>query len=65
MPVLLLILLLGVLAFLWWRRSTTTLTRNCRWRQDRKAGQWRCNYCGATLPDTGKPPVDCLNPVRG
>ncbi len=63
MPILLIALLLGVLAYLFWRRKTTTLTRNCRWRLDRDAGKWRCAYCGqqTTTPD-GSPPKICAQP---
>lgn len=53
MPVLLLILLLGVLAYFVWRHRSTTLTRDCRWRLDRGAGIWRCAACGGELPETG------------
>ncbi|MCF8485733.1 MAG: hypothetical protein K9G71_10980 [Rhodobacteraceae bacterium] len=47
MPLLLLILLGAVLAYLWWERRQSGLTRACRWRQERAAGQWRCAACGA------------------
>jgi len=64
-PVLLLILLLGVLAFLWWRWRTATLTRECRWRLDRTGGpgHWHCASCGAEtdLPP-GDEPRQCLRP---
>lgn len=59
MGVLLLILLIGVIAYFTWRRFTTTLTRNCRWRQDRRCGTWRCLYCGAETVMEGEP-SDCL-----
>jgi hypothetical protein len=66
-PILLLILLAGVLAYLVWRWRTTTLTRACRWRLDRTGGpgHWRCAACGAEtdLPDGGTP-RDCLK-LRG
>lgn len=63
MPVVLLALLCAVVAYLWWRRHTTTLTRNCRWRQDRTRGLWSCAYCGAETPgDTA--PTRCLAPGR-
>ncbi|MCZ0811516.1 MAG: hypothetical protein ACQEVT_03490 [Pseudomonadota bacterium] len=59
MFVFLLILLVGVVIYFLWRHQTTTLTRNCRWRQDRSRGVWRCAYCGAeTGGDTA--PRDCL-----
>lgn len=58
MPVFLLLLLLGVLAYLWWRWRMTTLTRDCRWREDRTRRVWRCAFCGA---ETGEgPPTRCL-----
>lgn len=64
MPVLLLLLLAGVLAYLWINRRGTTLTRDCRWRQDRSTGdegRFSCAFCGArvTLPK-GKTPRVCL-----
>lgn len=51
----------GTLAYLWWRRRTTTLTRNCRWRQDRVRGVWTCAYCGAETVSDGEPDR-CLAP---
>lgn len=59
MPILLLALGLGVLAYLWWRRATTTLTRECRWRMNRAAGHWRCVACGAQQAGLDTP-RDCL-----
>lgn len=56
---LLLALLIGTLAWLWWHRRTTSLTRNCRWRQDRAAGVWRCRYCGGVIEGKTEPVV-CL-----
>ena len=47
MPILLLILLAGVFAYFIWRHTTSSLTRNCRWRAERSKGQWRCTFCGA------------------
>ncbi|PJF07867.1 hypothetical protein [Pseudorhodobacter sp. MZDSW-24AT] len=61
MPVLLLILLLAVLGYMWITRRNSTLTRACRWRQERAAGQWRCVSCGAVVPG-GVAPRDCLRP---
>lgn len=55
MPFLLLLLLFGCLGYLYWRRQTTTLTRNCRWRQDRSAGGWRCAFCGAEQAGEASP----------
>jgi hypothetical protein len=47
MPLLLIPVVLGVFACLWWRHRFTTLTRDCRWRRDRAAAGWRCAACGA------------------
>jgi len=55
MPVLLILLLLGTLAYLFWRRRTTTLTRDCRWRQDRRTSGWRCAFCGAQESGAASP----------
>lgn len=66
MPVLLVVLLVGVLAYMWIARRGSTLTRDCRWRMDRAAGPeaWRCAACGATVVvQAGKRPKDCLRPV--
>ncbi len=59
MPLLLLFLALGVLAFLWHARVTTTLTRDCRWRQDKTRDIWRCAFCGAEQAGSDEP-KDCL-----
>ena len=63
MAPLLILLGIGVFAWLAWRWRTTTLTRECRWRLDRTQGpgHWRCAACGAEtdLPD-GAAPRDCL-----
>ncbi len=61
MPLLLLILLLAVLAYMWITRRTSTLTRACRWRQERSAAQWRCVACGAIKPGAQEPKA-CLRP---
>ncbi|MFV0515173.1 MAG: hypothetical protein ACK5MY_16315 [Jhaorihella sp.] len=61
MPVLLIILALGVFAYLYWRHRSTTLTRDCRWREDRRNGIWRCAFCGAQTPGA-KAPLVCLRP---
>ncbi len=58
-----LVILLAViaLAVMFWRYRTTGLTRNCRWRENRAAGEWRCAFCGAvTRTADGEPPVVCL-----
>lgn len=57
MVILLLVLLVGVLAYFVWRRMATTLTRTCRWR---KVGDhaYRCTYCGARARQTD-PPLFC------
>lgn len=66
MPILLLILLIGVLGYMWITRRGSTLTRLCRWRLDRSLGAagYRCVACGATCTtETGKEPRHCLRPV--
>lgn len=60
MPLLILLLLLGVFAYMFWQRRTSTLTRLCAWRQEKSAGQWRCAVCGAVSPGE-KAPRDCLS----
>ncbi|NIZ12880.1 hypothetical protein [Phaeobacter sp. HF9A] len=59
MPILLILLLFGTLGYLYWRRKTTTLTRNCRWRADRRVGGWHCAFCGARDAGEGSP-IHCL-----
>ncbi|MEY4984200.1 MAG: hypothetical protein RIR62_2466 [Pseudomonadota bacterium] len=63
MPVLVILLILSVLIYLWFARRGSTLTRHCRWRQDRRAGpdMWRCAVCGAAVAGTGAP-RQCLRP---
>ncbi|MEM0948796.1 MAG: hypothetical protein AAGK37_15455 [Pseudomonadota bacterium] len=57
MPIILLIAI-TVMAYLWWRWRFTSLTRDCRWREDRRNGAWRSAFCGAEI---GKgPPRVCL-----
>ncbi|MCK0150570.1 hypothetical protein MWU54_11080 [Marivita sp. S6314] len=58
MPVLLILLLLGVLGYLYWKRASTTLTRDCRWRRI-GPGQWRCAFCGAETASQDSP-LMCL-----
>ena len=55
MPVLILLLAIGVFGYLYWRRKTTTLTRNCRWRLHKAEAQWRCAFCGATTASVAEP----------
>lgn len=59
MPLLILILLIGVFAYLFWQRRTSSLTRICAWRLEKSAGQWRCAACGAVQMGE-KEPRDCL-----
>ncbi|MDZ7908136.1 MAG: hypothetical protein U5N10_07960 [Gemmobacter sp.] len=61
MPLLLLILLVSVLLYMWITRRNSTLTRLCRWRQERSAGQWRCISCGMTMQGAVAPDL-CLRP---
>ena len=54
MPLLLLVLAVSVFLYLWLSRRNSTLTRNCRWRLDRRVAPdaWRCVACGDPgLPD--------------
>ncbi|XDA97769.1 hypothetical protein AB1M95_16895 [Sulfitobacter sp. LCG007] len=65
MPVLMILLLAGVLSYLYWRRRTTSLTRDCRWRADRlRDGEeghfYRCAACGAEIRVTRDAPRVCL-----
>ncbi len=65
MPLLLLILLLSVLAYLWVTRRNSTLTRACRWRLDRTRGAniHHCVACGAVCDASpGRSPNACLRP---
>ncbi|WP_022702466.1 hypothetical protein [Pseudorhodobacter ferrugineus] len=66
MPLLLLILLLGTLAYMWLSRRNSTLTRHCRWRLDRTGGpnHYRCAACNAEMDTAGKPPRDCLRKAK-
>ena len=64
MVFLLLALGFGALAYMAWKRRMTTLTRNCRWREDRKAGDWVCAYCHQRTSTSGRPPTVCLDPAR-
>jgi hypothetical protein len=61
MPLLLLILLAGVMAYFVWRSRTSSLSRNCRWRQQKAQDRWQCLYCGA-LQEGGGTPRACRNP---
>jgi hypothetical protein len=62
MPLLLLLLGISVFLYLWLTRRNSTLTRDCRWREDRAAGLWRCAACGAECRPEKGPPRDCLRP---
>ena len=67
MPVLLLALLVSVLVWLWLVRRGSSLTRVCRWRQDRSLGPtvWRCAACGAQSdPGPADQPRSCLRDWR-
>lgn len=62
-------LILGLIAFFvlsWWWHRSRTLTRDCRWREDRTRAHdgghfFHCVACGAEthLPN-GAEPRDCL-----
>ncbi len=65
MPILFLLLLIGVFAYLSITRRNSTLTRACRWRLDCIAGpdHYRCAACGAqTDTAPGTVPKQCLRP---
>lgn len=67
MPLILILLLVGVLGWMWITRRNSTLTRVCRWRQDRALGtdMYRCAVCGAVCdPGAGRRPDQCLRPPR-
>jgi Tfp pilus assembly protein PilV len=63
MPIFLILLLLGVLAYLYWQHKTTTLTRECRWRRTAQDA-WRCAACGAEMESESNPTV-CLKLEKG
>ena len=64
MPILLVVLITALLVMVYLRK-TTTLTRNCRWRQSQGEGHWRCAYCGAIFKDKSvSAPRLCLAPGR-
>lgn len=55
MPILLVLLGLAVLLYLWWERRGSSLGRDCRWREARSEGLWRCAACGAEWQGKGQP----------
>ncbi|NBE07793.1 hypothetical protein [Paragemmobacter ruber] len=57
MVILVPLLLVAVFVALWVMRRGATLTRVCRWREDRAAGVdlWRCAVCGAVTQARGAP----------
>ena len=60
----LLILLVPLIGLVfWWHGRGATLTRDCRWRLDRRggAGHWACATCGAVCDlEPGAEPRQCL-----
>ncbi len=63
MPLLLLVLVVSVFVYAWLARRNSTLTRNCRWRLDRRLGpsSYHCAACGAVCdPGAGRQPRQCL-----
>ncbi|MFC3613034.1 hypothetical protein ACFORG_04615 [Lutimaribacter marinistellae] len=48
---------LGFIGYMVWRRNTSDLRRECRWRQSREAGVWVCTFCGASEPGTERPNI--------
>ncbi|MDC0658383.1 hypothetical protein N6L27_10280 [Leisingera sp. SS27] len=61
--VIVVLLAVGVFCYFLWRQGAMKLTRNCRWRQVKSQGHWRCNYCGAVEPGDAAPRI-CRNPRR-
>ena len=55
MPILIVFLLTGVFGYFIWRRMTGTLSRDCRWRQQRSQHRWQCSNCGAVQPGEAAP----------
>lgn len=63
MPALLILLVVAVLAWKWFARRGSTLTRSCRWRLDSSIGPGHhaCAACGAICDMTqGRAPRACL-----
>ncbi len=59
-------LLIAVLAVMFYRHRTTSLTRDCRWRQDRARGCYACAFCGAEVTaENDKAPNICLRDRPG
>jgi hypothetical protein len=57
------LVIVAVLVGMWLMRRGSTLTRDCRWREDRAEGpgHFRCAACGATcVVPLGERPRDCL-----
>ncbi|WP_082015777.1 hypothetical protein [Leisingera sp. ANG-M7] len=61
--VLIVVLAAGVFCYFLWRHRAMDLTRNCRWRQMKSEGHWRCISCGAVEPGEAAPRI-CRNPRR-
>jgi len=59
MSPLLILLAVAVFAYLYRQRHSTTLTRDCRWRQAKSRGCWRCAFCGSKSAGETEP-KDCL-----
>lgn len=66
MPVLLIAALVAFFVLSWWWRRSRTLTRDCRWRENRATApeghsRFRCVVCGAEtdLPQ-GQQPKHCV-----
>ncbi|RVV96644.1 hypothetical protein EKE94_17335 [Mesobaculum littorinae] len=63
--------IIAVFVVMYLLQRNSSLTRECRWREDRSRGgegqvHWSCVACGAEtdLP-TGTAPNDCLRPRPG
>ena len=67
MPILIILLLIAVFAYMAYARRGSTLTRECRWRQDRSIGpqHWRCASCGAQCESPKASPRHCLRDKTG
>lgn len=65
MPIIILVLIFGVLVYLFLTRNNDMRDKNCRWRQDRAAQAWDCSYCGARIEsDSNAAPTECSDEDR-
>lgn len=57
------LVIIAIFLGMWWMRRGSTLTRDCRWREERSEGpgHFRCAACGAEcVLEPGRQPRDCL-----